>query len=333
MKPPAVSVIIPIKELSYYLLFENLPALDKQTWKNFEVIVLPNQLSQYDFTLLKKYRWLRIIPTGKITRPAKKRDIGVKYAKGKIIAFIDDDAYPTDDWLEKAVEVLKHRQPAAICGPGILPPEAGFWETVFDEVLKTWVGSGGLSFRFIKQKKRYVDDYPSMNFLIRKHIFKKLGGFNSNYWPGEDSKLCEDLVYKQGKTILYTPAVSIYHHRRKNLKDFLKQHANYGFHRGAFFSHGDRNSRRFSYLIPTIFVLYLLLFPFYFLLSAPIFYFPLVIYFFLMLYVFLRSLINTRNLLISFTSPLVLFLTHLTYGIMFVKGVVKGLKTKTNIYQ
>jgi len=66
MEKVKVSVIIPIKQLTYYLIFENLPAFEKQTYNNFEVIVLPNEHAQYDLTLLRKYKWLKIIPTGKI---------------------------------------------------------------------------------------------------------------------------------------------------------------------------------------------------------------------------------------------------------------------------
>jgi len=79
-KHPFISVVIPVRSLSYFLLFENLPNMDLQTFKNFEVIVLPNEHSTYDLTLMNKYSWLRIIPTGSITRPAQKRDIGVKNA-------------------------------------------------------------------------------------------------------------------------------------------------------------------------------------------------------------------------------------------------------------
>ena len=47
--------------------------------------------------------------------------------------------------------------------------------------------------RFTPLKKRFVIDYPSMNFFIRKTTFEKVGGFNSDYWPGEDSKLAMTL--------------------------------------------------------------------------------------------------------------------------------------------
>ncbi len=335
---PFVSVIIPVKEPTRFLLTENLPAMQKQTFKRFEVIVLPDNAEKTPL-LQKKYAWLRIIPTGKITRPAEKRDIGVKKAKGEIIAFIDDDAYPSPDWLKKAVDLFKKKDDdvVAVCGPGILPDHTNFWEKVFNEILKTWIGSGTFTYRFIQQKTRFVDDYPSMNFLVYKKEFLAVGGFDSEYWPGEDSKLCEDLVYKNHKKILYSPAVITFHHRRKSLSGFLLQHANYGFHRGAFFSHGDKNSRRLSYLVPTVFVLYLLLvlcvFSFHILNTKYlIFYAPLLVYLLLGFTLIIQTFRNTKNLLVTFLTFPVLFFMHLIYGILFVKGFITGLLKKEKIY-
>jgi len=336
------SVIVPVEKLSYHLLFENIPAFEKQIFKKFELIVLSNEHSQYDLKLLKKHSWLRIVPTGNVTKPAEKRNLGVKAARGSIIAFIDDDAYPRLDWLQEAVKKFK-KSVSAVCGPGILPENTNIWEKIFDQVITSWLGSGGYSYRFIPQKERFVDDYPSMNFLIKKKVFDKLGGFKGNYWPGEDSKLCEDLVYKLKGKILYSPKVVVYHHRRKDLKSFLKQHGNYGFHRGAFFAHGDKNSRRISYLVPTFFVGYLvfiILFSIFLLLfqltinnqQLAIFYLPLIFYFFYSVQLFFKTLLDNKNLLIAFLSPIVLFLTHLTYGIIFIKGFIKGFRNKNNIY-
>lgn len=329
IKRPFVSVVIPVKNLTYYLLHENLPKLAKQTYKRFEVVVLPNEHSQYDLTLLKEYKWLRVVPTGKITRPAEKRDIGVKHAKGEIIAFLDDDAYPDELWLENAVKLFKRRGVEAVCGPGILPTHTNLWEKIFDEVLKTWIGAGGYNYRFTPRHQRFVTDYPSMNFLIFKKMFLKLGGFNSNYWPGEDSKLCNDLVEKEKGRILYSPEVLVYHHRRNNLKGFLKQHAQYGFHRGAFFAHGDKNSRSVAYIVPTLFVIYLFILP---LIFSTFTLLPLLLYGILVLYLFIQAFVNTQNLVIGFGSVVVLFLTHAVYGVMFVKGFWKGLHRDVSIY-
>ncbi|KXK07460.1 MAG: Glycosyl transferase family 2 [Microgenomates bacterium OLB22] len=257
--------------------------------------------------------------------------MGALKAGGQILAFIDDDAYPSITWLSRAVDKMQKKKTRAICGPGILPPQSFFWEKTFDEVLKTWVGSGGLSFRFVKAKERYIDDYPSMNFIIEKKLFLKVGGFGQDYWPGEDSKLCERIVYQEKEKILYSPDVYVYHHRRTSLLPYLKQHGQYGFHRGAFIAHGDKNSTRLFYFVPTLFLLYFLSLPGLLLLNL-FFAVPLMLYGILMLYTMLSSLKNTKSLIIGLAAGLTLLLMHIWYGFHFIRGIVIGFVKKERIY-
>ncbi len=329
MKKIFFSIIIPTKNITSSLMLENLPALEKQTFKNFEVILLPNKTDKKPY-LIKKYPWLKIIPTKRITRPSKKRNLGAKYAKGQIIAFIDDDAYPEKNWLKNAAKFFIEKEAVAVCGPGILPKKTNFWEKLFDEILKSFLGSGSYNYRFLPKKEMFVDDAPSMNFFIKKNIFDSLGGFNGNYWPGEDSKLCEDLVYKKGKKIIYSPKLLVYHHRRNGLCNFLRQHGAYGFHRGAFFAQGDQNSKKLFYFIPTFFVFYLL-----FLLFSKLYHLinltslislPLLLYISWGILLSLKSLINTKNIFIFLAFFPILFLNHLIYGIMFFAGILAGKK-------
>lgn len=328
-----ISVIIPCKNISQFLTRENLPALDKQVYKNFEVIIIIDHNEQYNTQILKKYPWLDVLSSKKVTRPAEKRDYGFKKARGDIIAFIDDDAYPHPTWLYRAVQLFKDQKISAVCGPGILPPHGKLWEKVGDAVLHTWLGAGEYQYRFAQKKSRFVDDYPSMNFFIRTQIFKRLGGFNNEYWPGEDSKLCNDLVYKMKGKILYHPSVLVYHHRRNNLTAYLAQHANYGYHRGAFFAQGDTNSRKISYCIPTFFILYL---GFLFIYSIflrrifffPVFFLPFFIYLVALFYACIKTFLRTKDFTVSLFTPFVLFFTHTAYGILFIKGFYK----KNHIY-
>ena len=338
-KRPMVSVVIATLTINDYLTQHNLPALAAQRYKQFEVIVLPNERSDNDESLLAHYPWLRIIPTHNVTRPAAKRDIGVRHAKGEIIAFLDDDAFPSPRWLQRAVHFFQKKRVAAVCGPGILPTNAQRWERVFDALLTTWLGSGGLSYRFQAEKPRFVDDYATMNFLITKKAFERVGGFDSNYWPGEDSKLCEDLVHVHNEQIYYHPEVLVHHHRRNDLKGFLKQHGQYGYHRGGFIGHGDRNSFRWFYPVPTLFVLYLLAAIgfgvatfFYPLLLNPwligIVYAPLVVYLLWLFSLGTSIYKKTRSLHTTLMAPLVLFAMHLVYGVHFVRGLLK----RNNLY-
>lgn len=273
------------------------------------------------------YPWLKIIEyTGS---PSEKRNYAAQHAKGEIIAFIDDDASPKNDWLENIVgtgrdlSLPKKNTIVAVCGPGILPKKSTFLEQVFDATLTSRLGSGSYTYRFQKEDARFVDDYPLMNFAINKKVFEKAGGL-LNHWPGEDSKLCEWLVNHKYK-IEYYPKIVVYHHRKKSLFKFLKQHSRFGFKRGYFFAEGDKNSRKLIYILPSFFLIYLVFLPFSLLLfKNSILLLPMSVYFFGLVIFAALQVLKRRGLFLSLVSTLVLLLLHLTYAIYFVKGYISG---------
>src|SRR5207245_5516474 len=120
------------------------------------------------------------------------------------------------------------------------------------EILSSFLGAGPLSFRHSAKLPRKCDDLPTVNLIVRRSTFKEIGGFNSEYWPGEDTKFCLDLVYGLGMDALYAPDVLVYHHRRVLFVPHLKQIAGYGLHRGYFSKKFPENSRRPLYFIPSI---------------------------------------------------------------------------------
>lgn len=227
--------------------------------------------------------------------PGQKRNWAANQAKAKILAFIDSDAYPAKNWLKNAVKLLRQPNLAAVCGPGLTPPNDSSRQKLAGLVWSTKPGAATLTYRCRPEQPRLVDDYPSFNFIIKKKDFLKAGGFKQKFWPGEDTQLCHDLVYRLGKKILYSPEIVVYHHRRPVFKEHLQQAARYGRQRGRFVRLYPKTSLRLIYflplLIPLILPLYILL------LTFGSFYY--------------RSF---------FYAPAVL-LTHLTYGVSFVKGM------------
>jgi len=242
-----VSIIIPVKKINQYLL-ENVSHLEKLNWKNYETLIVTDHQ-------VKKYTWpkTRIIVSGP-AGPAQKRDLGAKYAKGQIIAFLDDDAYPAPDWLNHAVKHFENEQISAVGGPGLTPPNADFWEKASGWVSASPLGSGPYTYWFISGKKQFVEDFPSMNLLVRKTDFDQVGGFDSKYYPGEDTKLCLDLI-NLGQQIVYEPKAVVYHHRRALWLSHLKQHGNFGLHRGFFARKLPKTSAKIVYFLPSGLVL------------------------------------------------------------------------------
>jgi len=316
-----ISVIVPVKEINEYILEEIIPGLRNQAFQNFELIILPDKArEEYDLP-----KWARIIPSWPQTGPADKRDLGAEEAKGKFLAFIDDDAYPDKRWLQTALGVFKDNPKAgAVCGPGVTPPNDALLAQVSGWLWSTWLGAGGAGiYRCLPKSQREVDDYPTFNLIVKKVYFQEVGGFNSNYWPGEDTKFCRDLVYSSNKKIIYHPKVKVYHHRRKIFIPHLRQISRYGFQRGLFAKKLPKTSNRIGYWVPGLFVLGLIFGPLTIFVSKWLFLvytIVLLIYSWLMVFTFWQVLVMSKNIIVAFLTLPTIFFTHLVYGIKFLQG-------------
>lgn len=313
------SIIIPFQTPTEYL-YECLNHIQHQLYSDYEIILLPDKKEKFTYTNI------RVISTGNVG-PAEKRDIGAEKAYGEILVFIDDDAYPDKNWLKNTLIYFGKEEISAVCGPGVTPITDDIFQQAGGWVNSLWFGSGGAgTYRFTPQKKRLVDDYPSMNFIVRKKDLKAVGGFDTHFWPGEDTKLCHDLVYLLKKKIIYDPKVLVYHHRKPLFMPHLKQIGRFALHRGHFARILPTTSLRFGYLIPTIFTIFLI---FGSLLSLANPGFRLLYITILSLYAFLLTgnilyvMLKSHSVLVAILTGIGIVLTHIIYGILFPVGFVK----------
>jgi len=255
---PGVSVIIPVRALNDYIR-ESLTHLLTLDYPDLQVLILPD----YESALPEPARaalpgQVRLVPTGPVS-PPEKRDRGAQLAGGEILAFLDDDAYPHPEWLARALPHFADPTVAAVGGPGVTPPHDGFWQQVSGWILSTPLGSGGAARRYVPQGTACdVDDWPTVNLLVRKSDFLAAGGFDCTYYPGEDTKLCLELTARLGKRIIYEPRAIVYHHRRSLFWGHFRQVGRYAEHRGYFARRLPRTSRRPAYFLPSLLALGLL---------------------------------------------------------------------------
>ena len=249
---PLVSIVIACPKHSW-MLDECLEAIKVQSYEKWECIVLPDD--EVKIEGLGEQGNVRFIATGKV-RPAEKRNIGIREAKGEIVAFIDDDAYPDAHWLEYAIKYFGEPDIGALGGPGVTPPGDQRLARIGGRVYDNWLVSGNYRYRYHAGGVRMdVEDYPSCNLFVRKDVLDKIGGYRTDFWPGEDTLLCKDII-DNWKRIVYDPWVVVYHHRRPIFLPHLRQLGRYAFHRGYFCKRFPSNSLRLSYFIPTLFDLY-----------------------------------------------------------------------------
>jgi len=282
---------------------------------------LPDSVIKQDLlpSVCKSGEKVRIIPTG-VVGPSQKRDIAMQHANGEILAFIDDDAYPAENWLKNAAVYFNDKNVAAVGGPAVTPSGDNLWQEASGLVYSSVLVSAKFCYRYLPKTKIEVEDYPTCNLLVRKSVMQQLGGFNTSFWPGEDTKLCLDITKKLGKKIIYAPDVLAYHHRRPLFIPHLKQIASYALHRGYFVKRYPETSLKPAYFIPSVFLLGIIAGA----VLAGIFEpFRQIYALGLVLYLLITAIFSfNRKIALSALIFPGIILTHLTYGLFFIKGLL-----------
>lgn len=304
-----VSIIIPCININNQTLkcIKRCLELD---YEDFEILVLPDSCDKKS-----KHKKLKIIETGKV-KPALKRNIGMKLAIGEFFAFIDDDAYPTKDWLKNAVKYFVDKKIGLVGGPNLTPENANFAERVSGYVLSNWLVSGGASIRYKIAKNQKCKELPSCNYISRNFRIE----YDLNFLTAEDSKYCFD-ISKKGYDIFYANDVIVYHHRRDKIWKHIKQIYIYG-RDIAWLTKKEFSIDKIYYSAPSIFSL-LVIFGFLLLIFGYSFFldrlFPTGIYIYLIL-IFLGSL--KENLFVSLIVFIISIATHFAYGFGWIKGIL-----------
>lgn len=316
-KIPFFSIIIPFY-VDVPRFYSDLKKFSKLNYSKYEILVVTDNPK-----VKIKQKRLRVIYTKQErTGPAEKRDIAIKFAKGDICAFIDDDAYPDKKWLSNAAKIFKDSNIAAVGGPGITPKEDAPLEQITGLIYESFFCSGLAQYRFKKMKKRFVEDYPAYNLIVRKTVLKKVGGYGNHFYGGEDTFLCLKII-NSGFKILYSPSVVVFHHRRALFKAYLKQIANIGRHRGYFAKVYPETSRRLMYFMPSLLTILLSLSPLSLFLPIKYLIFEIVVAA-ILLYILVKSFPDKISLRDKLLGVFGVILTHVIYGINFIFGLVSS---------
>jgi glycosyltransferase involved in cell wall biosynthesis len=322
------SFIIPVKEINDYIR-ESIPKILEIPRSDYEVIIYP------DHGYETKENWPKTRQIASDSGPAVKRNLAIRDAQGDFLVFIDDDAYPKPDLLDFLDGDFQDEKIVAVGGPALTPSSDSFLQKVSGAVYLSRL-SGGFPERYAPAgKRKFVSDWPTVNLTIRKNIFQEVGGFNSNFWPGEDTKLCLDIIDKLDRKnmILYDPRVIVWHHRREGLMRHLKQIAGYGLHRGYFAKRYPKTSFKFPYFVPTfffVFAVFGLILGYFFPPMLKLYALGWIIYGIAMIKVVFDIQKFQKELPVALYALVYIFLTHIVYGARFIQGFVftKKLKSK-----
>jgi glycosyltransferase involved in cell wall biosynthesis len=304
-------------------LIKCLENLNKQKFKNFEIILVSENYINLTNKFSKILKITKILIKNRY--PGIKRHAATKIANGEYLVFIDDDAYPNENWLNEYYKNIAVENNFALGGPAIDEYKINtIAQKIFSFTYKVKY-FGGFPERYLSLKEKIVDDWPTVNFCIKKKLYKKTKGLNYKFWPGEDSLLCNEIFYKFNYKIKYIPKALVYHARRLNFISHFKQLFGYGKMRGLFFINQIKNSFKLKFIIPSIFFLYnIFLITNYFILKNKLFYFfiPFCIYLMSNILLTTKTVIKIKEkkkmILFFFISN---FINHNIYGIAFIFGI------------
>ena len=156
------------------------------------------------------------------------REIGVRQAKGKFIAFTDADCVVDRGWIK---ELIKHFKDdvAAVGGPNITPEDDSAFAKCVGVIL-SFLSKPGARYGFCEEEVREIYHNPTCNVMYRKSVLEEVRGFNHSLVTVDDEEL-DYRIRENGYRILYTPDAVVCHYRRPTWRRFMKMAWNYGIGR------------------------------------------------------------------------------------------------------
>jgi len=329
---PFISFVIPTWRESK-ILKACLNSLLNQDYpkEKFEIILVSKK------KLNVKKEGVQLLQIDEEINHAQARNIGVKKAKGELIAFIDDDCILPSDWLLKASRFfvkpnslgLRNANQIALIGGSALPPK--------DQSIRYRLGGylsssifviGFASSRHkclskIKEAREY--ELILANNLLRKDIFLNLGGFDPDQVPCEENDLYLR-IKKAGYKLIYAPGIFVWHRAKPIFFPWAKKIFFYATGRGLLLARRPKNLR-LRYIIPSTFLMGLFLLSVLSFFSKEFFYLLIGILFVYILgniinafYIFFKF---EKNPLVLLFSPPATFLIHSSYGLGVLFGIYK----------
>ena len=196
-KEQLVSIIIRTKNEEVWIE-SCLRAIQNQTYKNIEIIIVDNLSKDNTIKIAKKFK-VKILSIKKY-KPGKALNFGIEKSNGYFIVCLSPHCIPkNDNWLNKLVQNLNFKNIGAVYGRQL---PMSYSSALDKRDLLTVFGQD----RRVQIKDIF---FHNANSAFKKSIWKKYN-FNSDVTNVEDRLWAKQLIDKKFK-IIYEPKAAVYH--------------------------------------------------------------------------------------------------------------------------
>lgn len=292
---------------------ELLESLTKQTYKDFEVIIVEDGSTQTCEAAIQPYfSKLHLKYFFKENEgPGLTRNYGAARATGNYFIFFDSDCLIPEQYMQVLFTHLQQNRLDAFGGPDRSHPSFTPVQKAISYSMTSFFTTGG-----IRGGDKKVDVFHprSFNMGFSKEVFDRTKGFSSMRF-GEDLDMSLRIIAAGYKAGLIREAY-VYHKRRTDFRKFFKQVHNSGIARINLYKRHPQSLKAVHFL-PAMFVLFLI-----FALVTLVFgwwYFAAVLVFYFVL-IFFDSYKENKSREVAWLSVQAAFVQHMGYGTGFLKA-------------
>ena len=162
--------------------------------------------------------------------PASARNTGARLARGRRLAFTDDDCAPARGWLAALGAALDAEPAALVGGPTVNALHDDPWAEATQQLVSHLTGDPDAP-AFL----------PTCNLAVARDAFVTSGGFDESFpsAAGEDRAFC-DAWQDAGRPLRWCADARVEHAHHLSARRFWRQHAGYG--RAARAVHASRRA-------------------------------------------------------------------------------------------
>lgn len=207
-----VSVVICTYNRAKYLE-KCLNSLNKQTYPNFEIVVVDGPSNDETSQVLEKYPEIKLIKQEKLNGLSFARNLGIQASDGEIVAFIDDDAVADENWIKYLVEGYTDESIGGVGGP-VFDKDGNCCEFKNGYISKTGIPS------LIQENDLNYND-PHGNFFnyitgtnasFRKKVLYEVGLFDEYIkYNLDETDVCMRVILKSVYKIKHVNNAIVFH--------------------------------------------------------------------------------------------------------------------------